>query len=182
MPSKSKTINPDKKTAMQTFNDAWKYLDKKKLSKEEKITLLNLVHTSYYLWQQVPECNATNTSISLWQISKAYAHIGDGTCALLFAVQNIKHSKTKKTDGFYIAYAYESAARAYWIKNKDKFFVIKTTKAQFHYRTLLFLLSFCCYLCLDRAGFSFAVFGSLQFFSNRCICLVRSQCLCLCKK
>ncbi|MBP6659302.1 MAG: hypothetical protein KA174_01410 [Chitinophagales bacterium] len=120
MPSKSKTINPDKKTAMQTFNDAWKYLDKKKLSKEEKITLLNLVHTSYYLWQQVPECNATNTSISLWQISKAYAHIGDGSCALLFAVQNIKHSKTKKTDGFYIAYAYESAARAYWILKEKK--------------------------------------------------------------
>ena len=120
MPSKSKTINPDKKSAMQTFNDAWKYLDKKKLSKEEKITLLNLVHTSYYLWQQVPECNATNTSISLWQISKAYAHIGDGTCALLFAVQNIKHSKTKKTDGFYIAYAYESAARAYWILKEKK--------------------------------------------------------------
>ena len=120
MPSKSKTINPDKKTAMQTFNDAWKYLDKKKLSKEEKITLLNLVHTSYYLWQQVPECNATNTSISLWQISKAYAHIDDGTCALLFAVQNIKHSKTKKTDGFYIAYAYESAARAYWILKEKK--------------------------------------------------------------
>lgn len=120
MPSKSKIINPDKKTAMQTFNDAWKYLDKKKLSKEEKITLLNLVHTSYYLWQQVPECNATNTSISLWQISKAYAHIGDGTCALLFAVQNIKHSKTKKTDGFYIAYAYESAARAYWILKEKK--------------------------------------------------------------
>ena len=105
MPSKSKTINPDKKTAMQTFNDAWKYLDKKKLSKEEKITLLNLVHTSYYLWQQVPECNA---------------HIGDGSCALLFAVQNIKHSKTKKTDGFYIAYAYESAARAYWILKEKK--------------------------------------------------------------
>ena len=120
MPSKSKTINPDKKTAMQTFNDAWKYLDKKKLSKEEKITLLNLVHTSYYLWQQVPECNAINTSISLWQISKAYAHIGDGSCALLFAVQNIKHSKTKKTDGFYIAYAYESAARAYWILKEKK--------------------------------------------------------------
>ena len=120
MPSKSKTINPDKKTAMQTFNDAWKYLDKKKMSKEEKITLLNLVHTSYYLWQQVPECNATNTSISLWQISKAYAHIGDGSCALLFAVQNIKHSKTKKTDGFYIAYAYESAARAYWILKEKK--------------------------------------------------------------
>lgn len=120
MPSKSKTINPDKKSAMQTFNDAWKYLDKKKLSKEEKITLLNLVHTSYYLWQQVPECNATNTSISLWQISKAYAHIGDGSCALLFAVQNIKHSKTKKTDGFYIAYAYESAARAYWILKEKK--------------------------------------------------------------
>lgn len=120
MPSKSKTINPDKKTAMQTFNDAWKYLDKKKLSKEEKITLLNLVHTSYYFWQQVPECNAINTSISLWQISKAYAHIGDGTCALLFALQNIKHSKTKKTDGFYIAYAYESAARAYWILKEKK--------------------------------------------------------------
>ena len=35
-------------------------------------------------------------------------------------MQNIKHSKTKKTDGFYIAYAYESAARAYWILKEKK--------------------------------------------------------------
>ena len=51
----------DKKTsailqqkAKQTFNEAWKYLEKKKLTKKEKISLLNLVHTSFYLWQQVP--------------------------------------------------------------------------------------------------------------------------------
>lgn len=106
---------------MQTFNEAWKFLNKKKLNKEEKISLLNLVHTSFYLWQQVPECNATNTSISLWQISRAYAHIGDGDNALLFAEQNIKLCKKEKPDSFYTAYAHESAARAYIISgNKEK--------------------------------------------------------------
>ena len=110
-----------KQTAKQTFNEAWKFLDKKKLTKEEKIALLKLVHTSFYLWQQVPECTAVNTSISLWQISRAYAHIGDGSNALLFAEENIKLCKKENPDGFYTAYAYESAARAYIISdNKEK--------------------------------------------------------------
>lgn len=71
------------------------------------------MHTSYYLWQQVPKHTTTNTSISLWQISRAYAHIVDGENALLFAEQNIKLCKQEKVDGFYLAYAYESAARAF---------------------------------------------------------------------
>ena len=118
----------DKKTsailqqkAKQTFNEAWKYLEKKKLTKKEKISLLNLVHTSFYLWQQVPANTSTHTSISLWQISKAYAHIGDGANALLFAEENIQLCKTEKPDGFYTAYAYESAARAHIVSgNKTK--------------------------------------------------------------
>jgi tetratricopeptide (TPR) repeat protein len=112
----SSTINKSdfiKQTAKQTFNEAWKFLDKKKLNKDEKIALLNLVHTSYYLWKQIPECTAVNKSISLWQISRAYAHTGDGANALIFAEQNIKLCKDEKPDGFYTAYAYESAARAY---------------------------------------------------------------------
>ena len=118
----------DKKTsailqqkAKQTFNEAWKYLEKKKLTKKEKISLLNLVHTSFYLWQQVPAHTSTPTSISLWQISKAYAHVGDGANALLFAEENIQLCKTEKPDGFYTAYAYESAARAHIVSgNKTK--------------------------------------------------------------
>ena len=121
MPTKEQPTNPIKTTAIETFNEAWKFLNKKKLNKEEKITLLNLVHTSFYLWQQVPECTTTNISISLWQISRAYAHIGDGANALLFAEQNIKLCKKEKPDSFYTAYAYESAARALIVlDNKEK--------------------------------------------------------------
>ncbi|MCC6582261.1 MAG: hypothetical protein IT271_01015 [Chitinophagales bacterium] len=116
----------DKKTsamlqqkAKQTFNEAWKYLEKKKLTKKEKISLLNLVHTSFYLWQQVPAHTSTHTSISLWQISKAYAHIGDGANALMFAEENIQLCKIEKPDGFYTAYAYESAARAYIVSGNN---------------------------------------------------------------
>ena len=116
-----KPVDICQQLAKQTFNEAWKYLDKKKLTKKEKISLLNLVHTSYYLWQQAPACNATNTSISLWQISRAYAHIGDGANALLFAEENVLLCKTKKPDGFYTAYAHESAARAHIVSgNKTK--------------------------------------------------------------
>ena len=107
--------------AKQTFNEAWKYLEKKKLTKKEKISLLNLVHTSFYLWQQVPAHTSTHTSISWWQISKAYSHIRDGANPLLFAEENIKLCKTEKPDGFYTAYAYESAARAHIVSgNKTK--------------------------------------------------------------
>jgi len=109
------------KTAKHTFNEAWDFLDKKRLTKAEKATLLNLVHTSCYLWQQVKEHTATHQSIGLWQISRAYAHIGDGANALLFAEQNIQLCKSEKPDGFYTAYAHESAARAYILSaNKAK--------------------------------------------------------------
>lgn len=108
-----KTAAYIQQTAKQTFNEAWEYLAKKKLTKKEKISLLNLVHTSYHLWQQVPAHTSTHTSISLWQISRAYAHIGDGANALLFAEENILLCKKEKPDGFYTAYAYESAARVY---------------------------------------------------------------------
>lgn len=106
------------RTAKQTFNKAWRFLDKKRLNKSEQMQLLELVHTSYYLWKQVPHCTATNISISLWQISRAYAHIGEGKIALLYAEGNIRHCKKEKTDGFYTAYAHESAARAYVILNE----------------------------------------------------------------
>ncbi len=118
---KKKPVDILQQLAKQTFNEAWKYLDKKKLNKKEKTCLLNLVHTSYYLWQQVPAHTSTHTSISLWQISRAYAHIGDGANALLFAEENIQLCKTEKPDGFYTAYAYESAARAHIVSgNKTK--------------------------------------------------------------
>ena len=39
-------------------------------------------------------------------------------CCLQCKTSNIV--KQKKTDGFYIAYAYESAARAYWILKEKK--------------------------------------------------------------
>ena len=116
---KKKPVNILQQLAKQTFNEAWKYLDKKKLTKKEKISLLNLVHTSYYLWQQVPAHTSTHTSISLWQISRAYAHIGDGASALMFAEENIQLCKTEKPDGFYTAYAFESAARAYIVSGNN---------------------------------------------------------------
>ncbi len=121
MNSDKKTAVYIQKTAKQTFNEAWKYLDKKKLNKTEKTTLLNLAHASFYLWQQVPEHTATHTSVGLWQISRAYAHIGDGKNALLFAEQNIQCCKQGETDSFYTAYAHESAARAHLLMgSKDK--------------------------------------------------------------
>lgn len=121
MPQKKGIADYIKKTAKLTFNEAWNFLDKKKLNNDEKIRLLQLVHTSYYLWQQVPECTDTNTSISLWQISRAYSKIGDAANALLYAEQNINLCKKQLTDGFYTAYAHESAARAYIISgNKEK--------------------------------------------------------------
>lgn len=113
MEADPKTAAYIRKSARQTFNEAWKFLDKKKLTQSEKATLLHLVHASFYLWQQVKEHTATHTSIGWWQISRAYAHIGDGTNALLFAEQNIRLCKAEKPDGFYTAYAHESAARAH---------------------------------------------------------------------
>ncbi len=70
--------------AIDSFNQAWTYLDKGDLTDEEKGNLLNLVHTSLELWKKVEGVTPDNFSIGYWQISRAYAHINDYKSAILF--------------------------------------------------------------------------------------------------
>jgi len=83
-----------RKIAASAFNQAWKYLDKKKLNEDDGAMLLHLAHTSYYHWDLVG--NDRNRAIALWQLSKAYSLVGDPQLATSFARIGLKMCKDSK--------------------------------------------------------------------------------------
>ncbi len=100
--------NTIKTIAIDSFNEAWKYLDKGKLIEEEKGQLLNLVHTSLEMWKRVEGATPDNYSIGYWQISRAYAHINDYKNAVLFGKLCLD---IKGQSNFCTGYAHEAIAR-----------------------------------------------------------------------
>lgn len=100
--------NTIKTLAIDSFNKAWTYLDKESLRDEEKGDLLNLVHTSLELWKKVDGATPDNYSIGYWQISRAYAHIGDYKNAVLFGQLCLE---VEGQSSFCIGYAHEAIGR-----------------------------------------------------------------------
>lgn len=117
-----KVIESDtaKKTAISCFNKAWDYIDKKKRTEDDIIEMLNLVHSSLWLWQNVDGHTKTNLSVGYWQVSRVYALVGDGLNSKRFALKCVEISKDKSVEPFFLAYGYEAAARALKISGNPK--------------------------------------------------------------
>ena len=93
-----------------SFNLAWEHLDKATRTPEDDAMLLHLVHTSLWHWLQREDCKPRNLSIGCWQVSRAYAVIGDAANARRFGELCLKHSADEPP--FFLAYAHEALARA----------------------------------------------------------------------
>lgn len=97
----------------QCFNDAWDLLDKPERSAEEDEQMLRLAFASYYHWSQRPDFTSTPHSISLWQISRVYAVLGQADNALRYAERCLEVSLAEGVGPFFRAYAHEAIARAF---------------------------------------------------------------------
>ena len=99
--------------AVACFNKVWDLLVMENRSENESEEMVHLCHSSFWHWTQVKEHTATNLSIGYWQLSRVYAVTGQGVIALHYAEKCIEVSINAELKPFYIAYAYEAAARAY---------------------------------------------------------------------
>ncbi|MBP3963250.1 hypothetical protein I8J30_11105 [Paenibacillus sp. DLE-14] len=102
-----------KQLASSCFNKVWDLLSKEERTERESEEMVHLCHGSFWHWTQVEDHTPTNLSVGYWQLARVYAVIGQGSQALDYAIKCMKISADAKLDAFYIAYAYEAAARAY---------------------------------------------------------------------
>ena len=103
------------KFAKKCFNEAWNYLDKQEKTLDDKIQLLMLVNASAYHWTFVGK--PKNFMISYWQISRAYADIGEGNLAVIYAEKAMDLFNEHKPDLTMTCTFYECLARAHGSNN-----------------------------------------------------------------
>jgi hypothetical protein len=98
--------------AAECFNAAWDLIDKPARTSTEDEQMLLLAMASFYHWTQRPDCTPKSRSISLWQISRVYALLGQPENARRYGEQCLTESDVPDVPVFYLAYAYEALARA----------------------------------------------------------------------
>ena len=98
--------------SVQCFNGAWALLDKEERNADEDGLLRETAHASLYHWLKRADCEASNVSIGLWQVSRVHAVLGEGKLALHYAAECVRVSELQKLSPFYRGYGYEAEARA----------------------------------------------------------------------
>ena len=98
------------KSAAECFNRAWDYLDKKDRTPRDDQLMLHLAHASRYHWSFVG--TPMNLAVGDWQISRAYAALGQSDLSLHFAKASLEIGEKNKLPEIVLT-AYEAMARAY---------------------------------------------------------------------
>lgn len=98
--------------AAECFNQAWALLDKPDRSAAEDEHMIRLSLASHWHWTQREDCTPTNISAAYWQTSRIYSVLGQAENAKRYAQLCLSVSQGEDVAPFYLAYAYEAAARA----------------------------------------------------------------------
>ena len=106
-----------RKTAAQSFNKTWDYLDMKRRNTKDNVMMLHLAHTSRYHWSLVG--TPRNQAVGDWQTSRVYAALGEPTLSLQFAKSSLEIAKKNKLSDA-SSNAHEAMARAYAVANNKK--------------------------------------------------------------
>jgi hypothetical protein len=121
-----------RKVAASSFNGAWEYLDGPRGS-ENDLVMLNLVHASRYHWGLVG--NPRNFAIGDWQISRAYAAMGEGELALRYANSALECCMANSINDM-MHTAFEGVARALAAKGDSEKARVYLDKARTHLSSL----------------------------------------------
>ena len=102
--------------SVQTFNEAWNYIDRQDRTPEDELTMLSLAWASYHHWLQRPDCTATNRSIGMWQLSRVHALAGEASLAEKTARQAA--ADWSELEPVYRGWAKEALARALFLQGR----------------------------------------------------------------
>ena len=92
------------------FNRVWTLLEKPDRTPEEGERMISLAHASLAHWRERPDCTARNLSVGCWQVSRAYAVVGQPENARRYGQLCLEFSAGEGP--FYLGYAHEALARA----------------------------------------------------------------------
>jgi hypothetical protein len=106
--------------SVKCFNEVWDLIKKQDRSVDEGRIMLEMAHASLYHWLMREDRTASNVSIGLWQVSRVYSVLENGTEAMRFANDCIQISEGHSVPEFHRAYAYEAAARAAKVQGDDE--------------------------------------------------------------
>ncbi len=113
-----------RKMSVDLFNYTWTFLDKDKLTKEEKDEMANASHASRYHWgvRVAKKWDATPINLGRgdWQLSRVYAVLGDGERAIHYGKNYLEICKKEGIKDWDLAYAYEAIARGYAVAGDEK--------------------------------------------------------------
>lgn len=105
-------ISANRYFAAECFNSAWELMDKPSRTAAENEQMLLRAFASFFHWTQRPECSVENRSVSLWQLARIFALIGQPDAARRYGEQCRAETETGQLPPFYLGYAYEALARA----------------------------------------------------------------------
>jgi hypothetical protein len=101
------------------FNKTWEFIDNPHRTSDEELAMLQTAMTSLWHWSQREDATPQNLSVGNWQISRVYCLLGQAENARRYAEVSLKLAEGHEP--FYIAFAYESLARAEMVAgNIDK--------------------------------------------------------------
>ena len=123
-----------RKTAAQSFNKTWDYLDMKRRNTKDDEMMLHLAHTSRYHWGLVG--TPRNQAVGDWQTSRVYAALGEPTLSLQFAKSSLEIAKKNKLSDTY-SNAHEAMARAYAVASNKKLAESHLSKAKKTLKSLI---------------------------------------------
>ena len=116
-----------RKSAVESFNKTWIYLDEEKRSPADDLEMLHSAHASRYHWGLVG--TPLNHAVGDWQISRVYASLGQSELALRYARLSLTIC-TKNGLAELMPSACEAIARAYAAAKDSEHATEYVTKAR----------------------------------------------------
>ena len=107
-----------RKFAVDCFNGAWDLLEKTNRTLQDNIRMIHMDHASRYHWGEIG--TPLNFARGDWQISRVYAVLDQGENALVYAKSCLHLCIEHGFGDFDLAFAYESAARAFAILGDEE--------------------------------------------------------------
>jgi hypothetical protein len=99
------------KFAVDCFNGTWDLIEKDNRTPQDDARMIHMAHASRFHWGEIG--TPLNFARGDWQISRVYAILGQAENALKYAQSCIQLCDSNHLGDFDLAFAYESAARAY---------------------------------------------------------------------
>ena len=92
------------------LSSTWKLIEKENRSEEENLRMIGYAHASLIHIRQLSDYTSADLSAGYWQVSRAYALIGEVGLAKLYGEKSLE--LTSCDDFFNRAFAHEAIARA----------------------------------------------------------------------